>query len=61
MVLYPLNRRRAVAHRAHITDRRSAAKAVAVVRATTIDLALNTLILGVSLVLLFGAVWTHAT
>ena len=61
MVLYQLNRRRPVAHRAHIADRRGAAKAIAVVRAPTFDLALNTLILGVSLVLLFGAVWTHAT
>lgn len=50
-----------MAHRAHTIDRRTPARAIAAVRAPTVDLALNTLILGVSLVLLFGAVWTHAT
>lgn len=48
-------------HRARTADRRIAAKAIAGVRAPGTELALNTLILGVSLVLLFGAVWTHAT
>ncbi|MFJ6023482.1 hypothetical protein ACIQC9_02625 [Brevundimonas sp. NPDC092305] len=50
-----------MAHRARTADRRIAAKASAVARASSAELALNTLILGVSLVLLFGAVWTHAT
>lgn len=50
-----------MAHRAHIADRRTPARAIAAVRAAPVNLALNTLILGVSLVLLFGAVWTHAT
>jgi hypothetical protein len=50
-----------VAHRARTADRRIAAKAIAVARASNVEMALNTLILGVSLVLLSGAVWTHAT
>lgn len=50
-----------MANRVHISDRRTSTRAIAAVRASTVDLALNTLILGVSLVLLFGAVWTHAT
>ncbi|MDQ8028965.1 MAG: hypothetical protein REJ23_09570 [Brevundimonas sp.] len=48
-------------HRAHIADRKAAAKAIAVVRAPSIELVLNTLILSVILALLTGAVWTHVT
>ena len=44
-----------------IADRRSAAKAVALSPAHEAQMALNTLILAVSIVLLFGAVWMHAT
>ena len=44
-----------------IADRRSAAKAVALSHAHEAQMALNTLILAVSIVLLLGAVWMHAT
>jgi len=50
-----------VANRAYTADRKTAAKAIAVVRAPSVELALNTLILTVILVLLSGAVWTHVT
>lgn len=50
-----------MAHRARIADRTVAAKAIAAPRAQIAQLVLNTLILGVTLVLLLGAVWTHAT
>ncbi len=56
-----LNRSFHVAHCAHIADRKTAAKAIAVVRAPSVELALHTLILTVMLVLLPGAVWMHAT
>ena len=48
-------------HRRHIADRRSAARAVAVSRATVLPSALTTLILSVILGLLPGAVWMLAT
>lgn len=48
-------------HTIRIADRRSAAKAVALSHAHEAQMALNTLILAVSLVLLLGAVWMHAT
>lgn len=50
-----------MANRVHIADRRIAAKAIAATRAPSIELALNTLILTVILVLLSGAAWTHVT
>lgn len=50
-----------VAHRAHIADRTFAVSAIAAVRAPDGLNALNILILAVSLVLLPGAVWMHAT
>ena len=55
------NRIAAVPHTIRIADRRSAAKAVALSHAHEAQMALNTLILIVSLVLLLGAVWMHAT
>ena len=61
MVTIQLNRSFDVAHRAHIADRKTAARAIAVVRAPSVELALHTLILTVILVLLSGAVWTHVT
>ena len=48
-------------HTIRIADRRSAAKAVALSHAHEVQMALNTLILAVSFVLLLGAVWMHAT
>lgn len=51
----------ALAHRADIADRAHAIPAVAAVRAPDVLIALNTLIIAVSLVLLSGAVWMHAT
>lgn len=48
-------------HTIRIADRRSAAKAIALSHAHEAQMALNTLILIVSLVLLLGAVWMHAT
>ena len=50
-----------VPHPFRIADRRSAAKAVALSHMHEAQMALNTLILIVSLVLLLGAVWMHAT
>lgn len=50
-----------MAHRAHIADRKIAAKAIAAVRAPSPELALNTLILVVILALLTEAAWTHVT
>lgn len=50
-----------MANRVHIADRKSAAKAIVATRAPSIELALNTLILSVILVLLTGAAWTHVT
>lgn len=44
-----------------IADRKSAAKAVALSHAHEVQMALNTLILAVSIALLCGAVWMHAT
>jgi hypothetical protein len=56
-----LNRSFDVAPRAHTADRFSAVAAIAMARVSNAAVALNSLILGVSLVLLCGAVWTHAT
>lgn len=50
-----------MANRVQIADRRIAVKAIAVARASSVELALNTLILSVILVLLTGAAWTHVT
>lgn len=50
-----------VPHTFRISDRKSAAKAVALSSARTVEMALTTLITLVTLVLLSGAVWTHAT
>ncbi len=50
-----------MANRAYTADRKTAAKAIAVVRAPSVELVLNTLILTVILVLLTGAAWTHVT
>jgi hypothetical protein len=55
------NRIAAVPHTTRIADRRSAAKAVVLSPAHEAQMALNTLILAVSIVLLLGAVWMHAT
>lgn|GEM_PF-6207649 len=44
-----------------IADRRTAPRAVALPRIDHTALALHTLILGLILVLLFGAVWLNAT
>lgn len=50
-----------MANRAHIADRNAAVMATAMARASDARIALSTLILAVSLVLLPGAVWMHAT
>lgn len=50
-----------MANRASIADRTNAITAVAIVRVSDARIALGTLILAVSLVLLPGAVWMHAT
>ncbi|MBU2270198.1 MAG: hypothetical protein KKE52_02735 [Alphaproteobacteria bacterium] len=50
-----------VAHRARIADRTIAVSAIAAMRAPHALNALNILILAVSLLLLPGAVWMHAT
>ncbi len=50
-----------VANRAPIADRTIVLAAIAVSRASAGQIALSTLILGVSLVLLSGAEWMHAT
>jgi len=55
------NRISHVPHTIRTADRRSAAKAVALSHAHEAQMALNNLILIVSLVLLLGAVWMHAT
>lgn len=55
------NRTFDVPHTIRIADRRSAAKAVALSHVHEAQMALNTLILAVSIVLLLGAVWMHAT
>lgn len=61
MVTLCSNRSFDVAHRARIADRPVAALAIATVRVSNTVIALNTLIIAVSLVLLPGAVWMHAT
>lgn len=48
-------------NRTHIAGRTIAVKAIALTAGSDVQTLLNTLILGVSLVLLLGAVWTHAT
>jgi hypothetical protein len=58
---FSLNRSFDVAHRARIADRTIAITAIAATRALDARIALGTLILSVSLVLLPGAVWMHAT
>lgn len=50
-----------MANRADIADRTAAVMATATARASDARIALSTLILAVSLVLLHGAVWMHAT
>ncbi|WP_374597728.1 hypothetical protein [Brevundimonas sp.] len=50
-----------MSHTIRIADRKSTAKAVALSHAHEAQTALTTLILAVSIVLLFGAVWMHAT
>ena len=50
-----------VAHAVRIADRAIAFEATALTAASGVQTLLNTLILGLSLVLLPGAVWTHAT
>lgn len=50
-----------VANRARIADRAIAVSAIATVRAPNALIALHSLILVVTLVLLPGAVWMHAT
>jgi hypothetical protein len=50
-----------LARRAFIADRNAAVMATASVRALNVQIALTALILAVSLVLLPGAVWMHAT
>jgi len=50
-----------VANRAHFADRTAAVMATATARASDARIALSTLILAVSIVLLPGAVWMHAT
>ena len=55
------NRISIVPNATRIADRKSAAKAVALSYAHEAQMALNTLILAVSIVLLLGVVWMHAT
>lgn len=55
------HRNRAVTDVVRIADRRTAPRAVALPRIDHTALALHTLILGLILVLLFGAVWLNAT
>lgn len=50
-----------MANRVHIADRKIAAKAIAAVRAPSVELVLSTLILSVILVLLTGAAWMPVT
>ncbi|MFA4894139.1 hypothetical protein [Brevundimonas sp.] len=50
-----------MAHRARIADRAIAVSAIATARAPNALIALHSLILVVTLVLLPGAVWMHAT
>jgi hypothetical protein len=50
-----------LARRAFIADRNAAVMATASVRALNVQIVLTALILAVSLVLLPGAVWMHAT
>ncbi len=50
-----------MAHRANITRRPAAVTAIAAACVSDARIALSTLILTVSLVLLPGAVWMHAT
>ena len=61
MITMQLNRDFDVPHPFRNFDRKSAAKAVAMPSARTVEMALTTLITLVTLVLLLGAVWTHAT
>lgn len=61
MITLELNWSFDVAHRARTADRTIAVSAIAMARESNVLIALNTLILAVSLVLLPGAVWMHAT
>ena len=61
MATFRLNRSFHVANRAHTADRTAAVMAIATARASDARIALSTLILAVSIVLLPGAVWMHAT
>ncbi len=58
---FQLNRSFDVANRAHIASRTVAVMAIATTRESDARIALSTLIIAVSLVLLPGAVWMHAT
>ena len=61
MAIFHLNWKLHVAELARIANRSIALSATAKARASDVRIALNTLILAVSLVLLPGAVWMHAT
>lgn len=61
MATFHLNWSLDVAERARIANRSIALSRTATVRVSDALIALNTLILSVSLVLLPGAVWMHAT
>jgi hypothetical protein len=61
MATFHLNWSPDVAERAHIANRSIALSATATACVSSVRIALSTLILAVSLVLLPGAVWMHAT
>ena len=61
MATFQLNRSFHVANHAHIANRTVAVLATATACVSDARIALSTLILAVSLVLLPGAVWMHAT
>ena len=61
MATFRLNRSFQLANRAHIADRTIAVMATATACVSDVRIALSTLILAVSLLLLPGAVWMHAT
>ena len=61
MAIFQLNWKRQVAQRTDIANRSIALSATATACVSNVRIALSTLILAVSLVLLPGAVWMHAT
>lgn len=61
VVILSLNWRADVANRAHTANRNIAVSATATARGSDALNALNSLIIAVSLVLLLGAEWMHAT